>query len=249
MKFLKISKTLLLGASLWLLAGNFTAQAHPFKTPSGEDPTFIHWAVLESAPGKMAEMGAMAAKDVAPTVAKESGTYALYGGIDKTNPNIMRLLEIYESEDAYNKHVSSPGFLRYKANRVPILKNLKFLDVTPIVLEQKASGEGHLVKMRLLEINKADIATASKLLKEEMTRAVKDENGVMGLFATAEKARPNMIHTFELFSDEETYNKYVASKEYKNYQNSLKKYVLSEHPIENVPTTVKLSTTGVKTEK
>ena len=57
----------------------------------------VHWAVVESTPGGMTAMGRIAQETVGPQSAREAGTYALYGGIDAQNPDVMRLLEIYES--------------------------------------------------------------------------------------------------------------------------------------------------------
>ena len=105
------------------------AEAKPITTPEGKLP-LVHWAVLQAKPGTMGEMMGMAARNVAPLAAKESGTYALYGSLDKQNPNIMRLLEIYEDEAAYEVHVGSDGFRKYREERKAIL--------------EKASGEACL---------------------------------------------------------------------------------------------------------
>ncbi|WP_256334012.1 hypothetical protein [Acidaminococcus fermentans] len=42
-------------------------------------------------------MGRIAQETVGPQSAREAGTYALYSGVDAQNPDVMRLLEIYES--------------------------------------------------------------------------------------------------------------------------------------------------------
>ena len=98
---LRVSIQKLVGKSLsaLVLAGCFmmTAQvteAKAITTPDGGMP-LVHWAVLQSKPGTMSEMMGMAARNVASLAAKETGTYALYGSLDKQNPNVMRLLEIY----------------------------------------------------------------------------------------------------------------------------------------------------------
>ena len=96
----KIITALAIGVIMLL---DSTAWAQKIRTPNGNMP-MIHWAVLESAPGKMELRGAIAAKTVGPATAKEAGTYALYGGIDAANPDIMRLLEIYERYEASRIH-------------------------------------------------------------------------------------------------------------------------------------------------
>lgn len=53
----------------------------------------VHWAVVESTPGGMTAMGRIVQETVGPQSAREAGTYALYGGVDAQNPDVMRLLE------------------------------------------------------------------------------------------------------------------------------------------------------------
>ena len=106
------------------LMGSSLANAYSIRTPEGNMP-MVHWAVLESTPGNLEAMGAIGAKTVGPQSAKESGTYALYGGIDVNNRDLMRLLEIYESYEAYRIHSTSEAFQEYRAARFPLLKNLR----------------------------------------------------------------------------------------------------------------------------
>ena len=91
-------RILLLGMGGMFMATSI-AGAYPVRTPEGNMP-MVHWAVLDATPGNLKAMGEIGARTVAPQTAKESGTYALYGGIDVTNPDRMRLLEIYESYEA-----------------------------------------------------------------------------------------------------------------------------------------------------
>ena len=134
-----------------------TAYAHSIRTPEGNMP-MVHWAVLESTPGNLSAMGAIGAKTVGPQSEKESGTYALYGGVDVRNPDLMRLLEIYESYEAYRIHSTSEAFQEYRAARLPMLKNLRILEVNGIALEQKDSGVATVVFMNRFEVMPEQLA-------------------------------------------------------------------------------------------
>ena len=103
----------ILGVMIMLTA---TANAKSIRTPTGNMPR-VQWAVVESTEGTMAQMIEIGARVLAPTTANETGTYALYGVIEKNNPNLMRLLEIYESDEAYRIHSTSPAFQQYRAER------------------------------------------------------------------------------------------------------------------------------------
>jgi hypothetical protein len=80
-----------------MMAGSAASvSAHPIRTPEGNMP-MVHLAVVESTPGMMSTMGEIAVRTVGPQSASEAGTYALYGGIDASNPDVMRLLEIMKA--------------------------------------------------------------------------------------------------------------------------------------------------------
>lgn len=247
MKLTKIKKNALLICSLLLFATQ-PAIASPIASPAGKTLK-VHWAVVEAKPGTMDQMLALGAKDVAPYSAKEDGTYAIYGAVDKNKPEVLRLLEIYESEEAYQVHRASLGFKLYQENRAPILAGLKFLEVNPIVLEQKNAGTASVAKMELIDVKPENLPVFEKLITKEMQRAVQEDDGVMGLFATAEKDRPNMVHTLALFKDEAAYNIYMDSTAYKTYLEAIKPIINESHLIENQPTAIPLSAKGLVKNK
>ena len=231
-KFLAI-----LGVMIMLTA---TANAKSIRTPEGNMPR-VQWAVVESTEGTMPQMIEMGARILASTSAKESGTYALYGVIERDNPNLMRLIEIYESDEAYRIHSTSPAFQQYRAERLPILAGLKILPVNGIVLEQKNHGVGGIVQTRRFEIAPANLATFQKIISDEAVRAIRDDSGVMGAFVTAEQPRPNFLHTMIIFSDDKAAQKYFSSNAYKNFRKQVEPLIQAEKVIDYQPTKIVLS--------
>lgn len=217
-----------------------TASAKSIRTPAGNMPR-VQWAFVESAAGTMSQMIEIGARVLAPTTAKEAGTYALYGAIERDNPNLMRLLEVYESDEAYQIHSTSPAFQQYRAERLPILAGLKLLPVNGIVLEQKNKGVGTVVKTYRFEIVPADLAKFQQIISNEAVRAVCEDSGVMGAFVTAEQPRPNVLHTMIIFSDENAAQKYFASSAYKNYRRQVELLIQTEQVIDYQPTKITLS--------
>ena len=227
----------ILGVMIMLTA---TANAKSIRTPEGNMPR-VQWAVVESTAGTMSQMIEMGARILAPTTAKESGTYAIYGVIERDNPNLMRLLEIYESDEAYRIHSTNPAFQQYRAERLPILAGLKFLPVNGIVLEQKNHGVGTIAQTRRFEIKPANLATFQKIISDEAVRAVRDDSGVMGAFVTAEQPRPNFLHTMIIFSDDKAAQKYFSSNAYKNFRKQVEPLIQVEKVIDYQPTKIILS--------
>ncbi|MBR0061444.1 MAG: hypothetical protein IJP68_08185 [Selenomonadaceae bacterium] len=216
-----------------------TASAKSIKTFDGNMPR-VQWAVVESTAGNMESMLEMGAK-LAPTVANEDGTYALYGAIEKNNPNLLRLLEMYASDEAYRIHSTSPAFQKYRAERLPILAGLKILPVNAIALEQKSSGVGTIVQTCDFEISAANLAAFQDLIAAEAVRAVRDDAGVVGAFVTAEQDRPNFLHTMIIFKDATTSRQYFASKEYKAFRQQITPLIGRENKIDYAPTKITLS--------
>ena len=179
-----------------------TAEAHTVFAPEGHTLK-VHWAVLQAKPDKMPEMAAISVRTVAKYTPNESGSYSLYGGVDAGNPDLMRILEIYEDEAAYQVHRDSEGFKAFVAEREPIFESLKILPVDPIVLEQKKEGSAKTVSMALVEVKPECLEEFRALTVQEFSRAVAEDAGVMGLFATAEQGdRNNFVHTLEMFADD-----------------------------------------------
>ncbi len=228
---------LMLGVIFMLTA---TATAKSIRTPEGNMPR-VQWAVVESTDGTMPQIAEMGAKILAPTTAKEKGTYALYGATEKNNPNLMRLLEIYESNEAYRIHSTSEAFQQYRAERLPILAGLKILPVNGIVLEQKNHGVGKIVQTSRFEIAPENLAVFQKIISVEAARAVREDSEVMGAFVTAEQPRPNFLHTMIIFSDEAAAQKYFSSAAYKNFRKQIEPLIKTEHTIDYQPTKIILS--------
>ena len=227
----------ILGVILMITA---ISEAKSIRTPEGNMPR-VQWAVVESSEGTMPQIIDMGARILAPTTAKEAGTYALYGAIEKNNTNLMRLLEIYASDEAYRIHSTSEAFQQYRAERLPILAGLKILPVNGIVLEQKNHGVGKIARTNRFEIAPKNLSTFQKIISDEAIRAVREDSGVMGAFVTAEQPNPNILHTMMIFSDENAAKRYFSSIAYKNYRKQVENLIQNEKMIEYQPTKIILS--------
>jgi quinol monooxygenase YgiN len=70
-------------------------------------------------------------------VKKEPGVLTLYAVYDKENPTNVTVFEIYASVPAYQAHIQTPHFLKYKTTVKDMVKSLVLTDVIPIALETK----------------------------------------------------------------------------------------------------------------
>ena len=62
----------------------------------------------------------------------EPGVLTMYAMSEKENPCIITILETYASQEAYQKHIASTHFQKYKQGTLKMVKGLKLTDQTPL---------------------------------------------------------------------------------------------------------------------
>jgi quinol monooxygenase YgiN len=67
----------------------------------------------------------------------ESGVLNLYAVYEKSNPTHVTVFEIYANEDAYQAHLLTPHFLKYKTGTKNMVRSLELVETVPIALETK----------------------------------------------------------------------------------------------------------------
>jgi quinol monooxygenase YgiN len=98
---------------------------------------YVRLAELEIDPAQMERFNAAIREGVATAVRVEPGVLALYAVSEKDHPNRVRVFEIYKDEAAYQKHLQTPHFRKFRGITDKMVKSRKLLDGVPIVLEAK----------------------------------------------------------------------------------------------------------------
>ena len=62
----------------------------------------------------------------------EPGVICIYPMFQKENPTQIRLLEIYANKEAYESHLKTPHFQKYKSTTAEMVKDLKLIDMEAI---------------------------------------------------------------------------------------------------------------------
>ncbi|MDE6295568.1 MAG: antibiotic biosynthesis monooxygenase [Muribaculaceae bacterium] len=63
---------------------------------------------------------------------KEPGVLTMYAVADKDNPCHITILETYASQEAYQQHIASQHFQKYKQGTLHMVDSLVLDDVTPL---------------------------------------------------------------------------------------------------------------------
>jgi quinol monooxygenase YgiN len=90
---------------------------------------------IEIVPGYLDEYKAILKEESAASVKLEPGVIAIFPMFEKENPTQVRILEIYASREAYESHLKTPHFQRYKTTTLKMVKSLKLVDVEAIDAE------------------------------------------------------------------------------------------------------------------
>jgi quinol monooxygenase YgiN len=77
------------------------------------------------------------AEEVKASMELEPGVRTLYAVSENHRPTNFTILEIYADRGAYEKHIKSPHFLKYKAGTEGMVKSLELVDAVPLVPDMK----------------------------------------------------------------------------------------------------------------
>ncbi|WP_443938564.1 carboxymuconolactone decarboxylase family protein [Pedobacter sp. MW01-1-1] len=94
-----------------------------------EDDYIVRISEIEIIPEFLEEYKAILKEEAGTSVSVESGVIAIFPMYQKENQNQVRIIEIYANQNAYQKHVKTPHFLKYKNSTLKMVKNLKLVDM------------------------------------------------------------------------------------------------------------------------
>jgi quinol monooxygenase YgiN len=78
------------------------------------------------------EYNAILQEESRASVQLEAGVIAIYPLYQKENPTQIRILEIYANREAYEAHLRTPHFQKYKTTTLKMVKSLKLVDMDNI---------------------------------------------------------------------------------------------------------------------
>jgi 4-carboxymuconolactone decarboxylase len=71
------------------------------------------------------------------SVRVEPGVLTLYAVSEKNDPTHFTILEIYANPEAYQNHIKTPHFLKYKNGTIDMVKSLELVETIPLVPNMK----------------------------------------------------------------------------------------------------------------
>ena len=98
---------------------------------------FVRVADIEVDPQQREAFVAAVTEEMDESIRVEPGVLALYAVAEKDDPSRLRFFEIYADEAAYDGHLRSPHFRKYRATTEPMIRSRALVETVPIRLSSK----------------------------------------------------------------------------------------------------------------
>lgn len=95
----------------------------------------IRIAEIEVDATRIEEYKAILKEESRESIKAEPGVISIYPMYQKVNPTQIRILEIYASREAYEAHLNTPHFQKYKTTTLNMVKSLKLTEMDAIDAE------------------------------------------------------------------------------------------------------------------
>lgn len=100
---------------------------------ASNDNNLVRLSKITVDPEQLEAYNAYLKEEIEVSMSLEPGVLTLYAVAEKENPNKVTILEIYADKDAYEKHLKTPHFKKYKQGTLSMVKNLELIDVKPLI--------------------------------------------------------------------------------------------------------------------
>ena len=117
---------------LFALVLSITAVAQEVATPVNYKTMIVRLAEIEVYPEHLQEYLKFANEVDRQSVEREPGVICLFPMQSAEDSTQIRILEIYASEDAYQSHIKTEHFQKYKQGTMHMVKSLKLPTMQPL---------------------------------------------------------------------------------------------------------------------
>jgi quinol monooxygenase YgiN len=76
-------------------------------------------------------------EEIEASIKLEAGVLTLYATFEKNKPTHLTILEIYADKNAYEKHIQTPHFKKYKTGTSGMVKALELVETVPLIYDMK----------------------------------------------------------------------------------------------------------------
>ena len=97
----------------------------------------VRLARLVIDPGQLEKYNALLKEEIEASMRIEPGVLTLYAVAERNDPTRITILEIYADTIAYQSHLQTPHFIKYKNGTKDMVKSLELVETVPLLPEMK----------------------------------------------------------------------------------------------------------------
>jgi len=222
------------GAAMSLWWDNSSlAHGEQGKVAPAARPVMARLWELEVEPSQFELFKAIGAENLEASIRLEPGVLMMHAVQLADAPADIRVLEVYADQSAYQAHIRSPHFQRYKMASAPMVTSQKLVPIKPILLCAKggtvapANAHGLMVRIAAIAVDPAQLDAYKSFLTEEQEASVRLEPGVLMLHSFQYADDPAQVRLLEVYADREAYQSHLKTPHFLKYKTGTEKMVKS----------------------
>ncbi|WP_296702653.1 antibiotic biosynthesis monooxygenase [Algoriphagus sp.] len=99
------------------------------QNPSNPKEMMIRIAEIEVNESDLEEYKKILQEESEASIRLEQGVISIFPMYEQQNPNVVKILEIYANKEAYQAHLQTPHFLKYKTTTLNMVRSLKLIEM------------------------------------------------------------------------------------------------------------------------
>lgn len=115
-----------------IVLGGISAFAQNVSTSKAEK-NMVRLSKITVDPAQLDRYNAFLKEEIEASMRLEPGVLTLYAVSEKAHPNKITILEIYADQDAYQIHIQTPHFQKYKQGTLEMVQELELIDGNPLI--------------------------------------------------------------------------------------------------------------------
>lgn len=104
-----------------------------YTKPVAAGNNLVRLSKITVDPSQLDAYNAFLKEEIEASMQLEPGVLTLYATAEKDAPHKVTILEIYADRAAYESHLKTPHFLKYKQGTLHMVKELELVDVNPLI--------------------------------------------------------------------------------------------------------------------
>lgn len=189
------------------------------KHPDVQDKPVINIFEMSIRPDRERQFDEVSRKTISASVDDESGTLAMYALKRSDNTRQAYMVELYENEIAYGKHLDAAPYKAFTAVAPDIIAQKEKINLVPQFLGDKhiIADERTINNLVIVEVKPEFQAEFKQIVLPEMAQSIKAEKGVFAMYAATDVRDPYRWYFYEIYASEDDYQKHRKTPHFRNY--------------------------------